>query len=79
VDSGRWLVDETSVKVSDVWRSRYHAIGQFGQVIDVFASKRGDTVAARQFFTDAISDEAMELWVMTVCSTARVRHSRRGG
>jgi IS6 family transposase len=32
----------------------YRAIDQFGQVIDVFVSRRGDVRAARQFFERAI-------------------------
>jgi IS6 family transposase len=36
----RWQVDETSVKVAGQWRYLYHAIDQFGQVIDVFVSPK---------------------------------------
>ncbi len=31
----RWFVDETYVKVADVWRYFYRAVDQHGQVIDV--------------------------------------------
>jgi transposase, IS6 family len=41
----RWQVDETYVKVAGQWRYVYRAIDQFGQVIDVFVSRRRDTAA----------------------------------
>ena len=51
---GHWFVDETYVKVSGTWRYVYRAVDQYGQVIDVFASKRRDLKAATEFFADAI-------------------------
>jgi transposase-like protein len=51
----RWWVDETHVKVSGRWRYVYRAIGQFGQVIDVYVSTRRDGGAARYFFTRALA------------------------
>jgi transposase-like protein len=50
----RWFVDETYVKVAGRWRYLYRAVDQFGQVIDVYASPRRDTEAARRFFDRAI-------------------------
>jgi transposase, IS6 family len=50
----RWQVDQTSMKVAGHWRYAYRAIGQFGQVIDVFVSSRRDTKAAHRFFVRAI-------------------------
>jgi transposase-like protein len=50
----RWFVDETYVKVAGRWRYVYRAIDQFGQVIDVFVSRRRDANAARRFFEQAI-------------------------
>jgi transposase-like protein len=50
----RWFVDETYVKVAGRWRYVYRAIDQFGQVIDVFVSRRRDANAARRFFERAI-------------------------
>ena len=50
----RWFVDETYVKVAGHWRYVYRAVDQYGQVIDVFVSKKRDTVAATRFFTTAI-------------------------
>ena len=51
----RWFVDETYVKVSGRWRYVYRAVDQFGQVIDVYVSKKRDTTAATRFFTMAIA------------------------
>jgi IS6 family transposase len=45
----RWLVDETYVKVAGVWRYVYRAVDQYGQVIDVFVSKRRNVAAATKF------------------------------
>jgi IS6 family transposase len=52
----RWFVDETYVKVAGVWRYLYRAVDQFGQVIDVFLSRRRDLAAARRFFEVALRD-----------------------
>jgi transposase-like protein len=49
----RWHVDETYVKVAGRWVYLYRAVDQFGQVIDVYASKRRNTEAARRFFQRA--------------------------
>jgi transposase-like protein len=46
----RWHVDETYVKVAGRWVYLYRAVDQFGQVIDVYASTRRDSEAARRFF-----------------------------
>jgi len=50
----RWQVDETYVKVAGRWRYIYRAIGQFGQVIDVFVSPRRDAKEAHRFFERAM-------------------------
>jgi transposase-like protein len=50
---GRWHVDETYVKVAGRWVYLYRAVDQFGQVIDVYASARRDSEAARRFFDRA--------------------------
>jgi transposase-like protein len=55
----RWFVDETYVKVAGQWRYVYRAIDQFGQVIDVFVSRRRDAKAARRFFQRAIGTTNM--------------------
>jgi IS6 family transposase len=49
----RRLVDETYVKIAGRWVYLYRAVDQFGQVIDVYASSRGDGEAARRFFQHA--------------------------
>ena len=51
----RWFVDETYVKVAGVWRYVYRAVDQYGQVIDVYVSKRRNLAAARHFFESALS------------------------
>jgi transposase-like protein len=51
----RWFVDETYVKVAGVWRYVYRAVDQYGQVIDVFVSKRRDVAAAGKFFEMMLS------------------------
>src|SRR6266545_4861707 len=50
----RWRVDETYLKVGGTWRYLFWAIGQFGQVIDVFLSPRRNAEAARRFFVHAM-------------------------
>jgi transposase-like protein len=52
----RWHVDETYVKVGGTWRYLFRAIDQFGQVIDVFLSRRRDANAARRVFARALAD-----------------------
>ena len=46
----RWFVDETYVEVSGVWRYVYRAVAQYGQVIDIYVSKRRNVAAATGFF-----------------------------
>jgi transposase-like protein len=45
--------DETYVKVAGRWVYLYRAVDQYGQVIDVYASARRDSEAARRFFDRA--------------------------
>jgi hypothetical protein len=59
--TGRWFVAETYVKVSGVWDYVYRSIDDLGHVIDVYVSKRRDTVAARQFFTTVTNADRMVL------------------
>jgi transposase, IS6 family len=51
----RWQVDETYVKVAGQWRYVYRAIDEFGQVIDLYVSRRRDAAAAGRFFDRAIA------------------------
>ena len=62
---GHWFVDETYVKVSGTWRYVYRAVDQYGQVIDVFVSKKRDLKAATTFFANAISSHGAAAEVTT--------------
>jgi transposase-like protein len=46
----RWFVDETYIRVAGVWRYVYRAVDLYGQVIDVYVSKRRNIAAATTFF-----------------------------
>jgi transposase-like protein len=70
---GHWFVDETYVKVSGTWRYVYRAIDQYGQVIDVFVSKRRDLKAATKFFANAIRSHGQPAEVTTDRAHALVR------
>jgi transposase-like protein len=62
----RWHVDETYVKVAGRWVYLYRAVDQFGQVIDVYVSKRRNTEAACTFFQRArISTGVIPVEVIT--------------
>jgi len=50
----RWFVDETYVTVTGVWRY-VRALEQYGQVIDVYVSRRRNIAAARRFFRLALT------------------------
>jgi len=50
----RWHVDETYLKVGGTCRYLFRAIDQFGQVVDVFLSRRRNAEAARRFFERAL-------------------------
>lgn len=47
-------MDETYVKVAGVWRYVCRAVDQYGQVIDVYVSKRRNIGAARRLFESAL-------------------------
>jgi len=51
----RWRVDETSCRLNGRWAYLYRAIGQDGQVVDVYFSPRRNAAAAQAFFERAIS------------------------
>ncbi len=70
---GHWFVDETYVKVSGSWRYIYRAVDQYGQVIDVFLSRRRDLNAARAFFATAIRSHGDPVEVTTNQAHALVR------
>jgi IS6 family transposase len=54
VPGDRWYVDDTYLKVAGRWCYLYRAVDQFGQVIDVLASDKRDTAAARRCFFRAL-------------------------
>ena len=60
-----WFVDETYVKVSGSWRYVYRALDHYGQVIDVFVSKKRDLKAATSFFSNAIRSHGEPVEVTT--------------
>jgi len=68
-----WFVDETYVKVSGSWRYVYRAVDQYGQVIDVFLSRKRDLKAATAFFATAISSYGDPAEVTTDRAHALVR------
>jgi transposase-like protein len=70
---GHWFVDETYVKVSGSWRYIYRAVDQYGQVIDVFLSKKRDLKAATAFFANAIRSHGEPVEVTTDRAHALVR------
>jgi transposase-like protein len=61
----RWLVDATYVKIGGLWRYVYRAVDQYGQVVDVYVSRRRNTEAARCFFDRALVDHARPAEVVT--------------
>ena len=61
----RWFVDETYVKVAGTWRYVYRAVDQYGQIIDVFVSRRRDFRAARRFFATALRAHGEPVEVVT--------------
>ena len=70
---GRWFVDETYVKVPGSWRYVYRAVDQYGQVIDVFVSKKRDLQAATAFFATVITSHGEPAEVTTDRADALVR------
>jgi len=70
---GNWFVDETYVRASGSWRYVYRAVDQYGQVIDVFVSKRRDLKAATKFFANAINSHGTPDEVTTDRAHALVR------
>jgi transposase-like protein len=69
---GRWFVDETYMKLLGSWRYVYRAVDQYGQVIDVFLSKKRDLRAAA-FFANAIRSHGEPAEVTTDRADALVR------
>ncbi len=61
----RWFVDETYAKVAGRWTYLYRATDQYGQVIDVWLSRRRDLTAAREFFSRALTAGTVPVEVTT--------------
>jgi transposase, IS6 family len=61
----RWFVDETDVKVNGVWRYVYRVVGQYGQVIDVFVSRRRDVAGAKRIFATSLTAYGEPVEVIT--------------
>jgi len=70
---GHWFVDETYVKVAGSWRYLYRAVDQYGQVIDVFVSKKRDLRAATVFLTSMITAHGQPTEITTDRAHALVR------
>ena len=70
---GHWFVDETYVKVSGSWRYVYRAVDEYGQVIDVFVSRKRDLKAATAFFSKAIRSHGEPTEITTDRAHALVR------
>jgi IS6 family transposase len=70
---GHWFVDETYVKVSGSWPYVYPTVDQYGQVIDVFVSRKRDLRAATLFFTSAITAHGLPAEITTDQAQALVR------
>jgi transposase-like protein len=73
VPGDRWFVDETYVKIAGQWVYLYRAIDQFGQVIEVLASRKRDLVTTRRFFTHALKHGTSPTEVTTDRAPAYVR------
>jgi transposase-like protein len=69
----RWFVDETYVKVAGVWHYVYRAVDEFGQVIDVYVSRRRDLAAARRFFEVALRNHSRPAEVVTDKAPSLIR------
>ena len=68
-----WFVDETYVKASGTWRYVYRAVDQYGQVIDVFVSKKRGLKAVTAFFSNAICSHGQPAEITTDRARALVR------
>ncbi len=49
-----WRMDETYVRVKDVWVYLYRAVDKHGKTLDFMLSKRRNTAAATKFFARAL-------------------------
>jgi transposase-like protein len=61
------------VTVAGVWRYVYRAVDHFGQVIDVYLSRRRDLTTARRFFALALRDHGRPTEVVTDKAPSLIR------
>jgi len=54
-----WRMDETCIKVKDVWVYLYRAVDKQGNTIDFMLSEKRDTSAALAFFQKALGDSGL--------------------
>jgi len=54
-----WRVDETYIKVSGRWTYLYRAVDKHGHTVDFLLSEHRDIAAAKQFFTQAITQHGV--------------------
>jgi transposase-like protein len=52
--AGKWLVDETYIKVRGKWRYLYRAIDSNGDIVEFWLSKRRNLTAAKRFLRKAL-------------------------
>jgi putative transposase len=51
---GSWRMDETYIKVKDVWKYLYRAVDKQGKTVDFLLAAKRDMGAAKRFFDKAI-------------------------
>ena len=51
---GSWRMDETYIKVKDVWKYLYRAVDKQGKTIDFLLTAKRDMAAAKRFFDKAM-------------------------
>jgi putative transposase len=51
---GSWRMDETSIKVKDVWKYLYRAVDKQGKTVDFLQTAKRDIAAAKRFFDKAM-------------------------
>ena|SRR5438552_896707 len=59
--NGSWKVDETSIKVRNVWIYLYRAVDSRGNTLEFLLSLTRDAEAAKRFFLKALSSSARSI------------------
>ena len=52
--SGSWRMDETYIKVKEVWKYLYRAVDKQGKTVDFLLTAKRDMAAAKRFFDKAM-------------------------